>query len=314
MKKEYAIYPFEYMNITQRHDEGNHIPHWKPDTNYSDKPIDEACKDYGRSYFDPQNDYIIEEIIGLDTSDTRAYTNTARLRTLNKVISPINQDKEEYLYITLTHINEDNLRQLKKGQILKIGDKLILEGTDGNTTGNHFHMTMNHGTYYGKYQNTNDSWVFCYEKSLLPDEAYYIDKNFTKIKNSAGYNFKEVPIEKVGTPVSRNTKENQVKVEIDNLRARNKPYGAILGYINKGVYNILERVINGEYLWFRVDKDIWIAYSENWCKLYEKEIETEPPTEAPIETPIEKPEEPPIKESFLIKILKYIKKLLNKKD
>lgn len=312
--KEYAIYPFEYMNITQRHDERNHIPHWYPDTNYSDKPIDEACKDYGRSYFVPQNDYIIEEIIGLDTSDTRAYTNTARLRTLNEVISPINPDKEEYLYITLTHINEDNLRQLKKGQILKKGDKLILEGTDGNVTGNHFHMTMNHGKYYGKYKNTNKSWVYCYEKSLLPYEAYYLNKDFTIIKNSAGYIFKDVPKNICGTPVERNKDVEQIEIVVDNLRARQTPNGKILGYTKKGIYNIMDRKNKDDYLWYEIEKDMWVAYDVNWEIIYEKEQLTEPLTEPPTEAPIETPEEPPIKESFIIKILKYIKKLLNKKD
>ena len=52
---EYAIYPFEYINISQRHDEGNHKPHWYNSKNYSDKPWDEALKDTGRYYFVPEN-------------------------------------------------------------------------------------------------------------------------------------------------------------------------------------------------------------------------------------------------------------------
>ena len=53
---EYAIYPFEEMKITQRHDQGNHRPHWDGSTDYSDKPWDEACKDSGTRYFVPGND------------------------------------------------------------------------------------------------------------------------------------------------------------------------------------------------------------------------------------------------------------------
>lgn len=310
MKKEYAIYPFEYMGISQRHDTGNHKPHWYNVKDYSDKPIDEACKDTGRDYFVPQNDYIVEEVIGRDDSDTKKFTNSVRLKSKNKLVSPIDPSKEEYLYLTLTHMNEDNLRQIRVGQELKKNSRYLLEGTDGRNSGNHFHVTMNHGKYFDKHLNSNKCWVFCYEKSLLPDEAFYIDKSFTTIKNSAGYNFKEVPIERIGTPVSRNTKENQVEVVADNLRARNKPYGAILGYINKGIYNILEIVINGEYEWFRVDQDVWIAYSENWSKLYEKEIETTPPTEPPTEitteTPTQPIEEQPVEESPITKIIKKI--------
>lgn len=316
MKKEYAIYPFEYMGISQRHDTGNHKPHWYNSKNYSDKPIDEACKDTGRSYFVPQNDFIVEEVIGRDDSNTKKITNSVRLKSKNKLVSPIAPNKEEYLYITLTHMNEENLRQIRVGQELRKNSRYLLEGSDGIGTGNHFHITMNHGKYYGIHTNSNDVVCFVYEKSLLPDEAFYIDKSFTTIKNSAGYNFKEVPIEKVGTPVLRNTKENQIEVLADNLRARNKPNGAILGYINKGIYNILERVINGEYEWFRVDNDVWIAYSESWSKLYEKEIETTPPTEPPTEIPTETPtqpiEEQPVEESPITKIIKKIIGLLKK--
>ena len=55
--KEYAIYPFKNMNISQNWNEGNHIPHWQNSKNYSDKPWDEAGKDSGREYFIPQNDF-----------------------------------------------------------------------------------------------------------------------------------------------------------------------------------------------------------------------------------------------------------------
>ena len=37
MNKEYAIYPFRYMNITQRHDEGNHYAHSANVTNRTAK-------------------------------------------------------------------------------------------------------------------------------------------------------------------------------------------------------------------------------------------------------------------------------------
>ena len=312
MKKEYAIYPFEYMGISQRHDTGNHKPHWYNSKDYSDKPIDEACKDTGRSYFVPQNDFIVEEVIGRDDSDTRAYTNSVRLKSKNKLVSPIDPNKEEYLYLTLTHMNEDNLRQIRVGQELRKNSRYLLEGTDGKNSGNHFHITMNHGRYYNIHTNSNGALCFVYEKSLLPDEAFYIDKSFTTIKNSAGYNFKEVPIEKVGTPVLRDIKVEQVEIVVDNLRARNKPNGAILGYINKGIYNVLERVINGEYEWFKVENDIWIAYNNNWGKLYEKEIETAPLTEPPTETPTQPIEEQPVEENPITKIIKKIISLLKR--
>ena len=68
--KEYAIYPFRVMNISQNWNQGNHIPHWKDSKDHSDKPWDEAGNDSNRSYFEPQNDFIIEEILGLNNNIT----------------------------------------------------------------------------------------------------------------------------------------------------------------------------------------------------------------------------------------------------
>lgn len=51
MDKEYVIYPFRYMNITQRHDQGTHISNWNPPADYSDLPWDKAVKDGGQELF-----------------------------------------------------------------------------------------------------------------------------------------------------------------------------------------------------------------------------------------------------------------------
>jgi len=184
---EYAIYPFDEMKITQRHDEGNHKPHWYGSTNYSDKPWDEACKDSGRSYFVPGNDYVIEQILGAGTS----ITNTVRLKSVNKLKTPYKEDLD-YLFITLTHMEEEDLHEVYVGQVIHKGEKILREGMDGQATGNHFHCTANFGKYYGLLENSNGKWCYTYEKSLLPDEAFYIDKNKTTIYNANGYNFKEV--------------------------------------------------------------------------------------------------------------------------
>lgn len=263
--KEYAIYPFQYMNITQNWNQGNHIPHWKKSTDYSDKPWDEACKDSGRDYFIPQNDFIVEEVLGINSN----ITNSVRLKSVNKLYLPYKLDPD-YLHLTLTHMNEDNLKQVKKGQILKKGDKILLEGMDGPATGNHFHVTANLGSYHGILKNSNGSWCYTYDKSLLPEEAFYIDTNFTIIKNSNGSKFQNIPIEKVGTPVLRNELVEQVEVLIDNLRARIAPNKEIIGYVNKGLYDVLEKQVVENYIWIKIEENLWFAYSESWSKLYPK--------------------------------------------
>lgn len=268
--KEYAIYPFSVMNISQNYNQGNHVPHWQGSTNYSDKPWDEACVDSGRSYFEPQNDYIIEEVLGINSG----ITNTVRLKSVNKLYIPF-KEEADYLYLTLTHMNEDNLKQVKVGQVLSKGSKILLEGTDGIATGNHFHITANLGKYYGLKENSNGKWCYTYDKSLLPQEAFYVDTSFTVVKNSQGSVFKEKPTDKVGTPVARNEQLDQVEVLIDNLIARN---GASknckrLGYINKGIYNYTSKQNNDGYVWYQVENGIYIASDGKWCNELPKNTE-----------------------------------------
>lgn len=181
---EYAIYPFNYIRITQRHDEGNHLKHWNPFIDYADKPWDEGVKDSGRSYFIPQNDYLVEEIIETSWS--------IRLRTLNKVKTPF-KDEPDYLKLTLTHIEKADLEKIKVGQILKKGSRYLLEGK-GGADAYHFHCTANFGNYYDIKKNANGKYCFVYDKSLLPDEAFYVDPSFTTIINAKGYTFKQVPL------------------------------------------------------------------------------------------------------------------------
>lgn len=182
---EVALYPFEYMRITQRHDEGNHLKHWNPTPNpfYTDKPWDEACLDSGKSYFVPQNDFKVIEKLGNQKTGC-----SVRLESVNKLKIP--KEKEPIkLELTLTHMNEENFNKVKEGQILKKGSKILMEGTSGSASGNHFHCTVNVGGYSGFIKNSNGKYVFAYKKSLLPNEAFYVDTTKTQILNSKKYNF-----------------------------------------------------------------------------------------------------------------------------
>ena len=274
--KEYAIYPFKFMNITQRHDQGNHINHWKQSTNYSDKPWDEAGKDSGQDVFSPMNDFKIIKILGLNSSTT----NTIILQSVNKLYMPYKKEAD-YLFLTLTHINESDLKNLKVGQIIKKGEQnqFIREGTDGYATGNHFHITANLGKYYGLLQNSNGSWCYTYDKSLLPNEAFYIDLNHTIIHNAKSYSFQIVPeIYKYGFPVARNEYIDQVEILVDNVIARSTPRikdDNILGYMNKGIYNVNKMEVADGYVWYE-NNDFWFAFSTEWCRLLPKKDLNQP--------------------------------------
>ena len=266
--KEYAIYPFQTMNISQNYNQGNHIPHWKDSTNYSDKPWDEAGADSGRDYFIPQNDFVVEEILGINTN----VTNSVRLRSVNKIYIPYKNDAD-YLYLTLTHMNEDNLGEIRVGQVLKKGMKILREGNDGLATGNHFHITANIGKYYGLLKNSNGAWCYTYEKSLLPEEAFYVDHDFTSIIDSKGSSFLSVPqdILEIGTPILRDEKLNELEIKVSNLRCRTKPSldSEIIGYLKKGIYNYFDSIESDGYVWYNVGIG-YVAYHNDWINVYSK--------------------------------------------
>lgn len=319
MNREFAIYPFRYMNITQNHNQGNHIGHHKGSKNYSDKPFDEACKDGGKSYFEPKNDFIIEEVLGLGTT---AVTNSVRLKSVNKLYIPY-KEEPDYLYLTLTHMNEDNLKQVKKGQILKAGTKILMEGDDGWSTGFHFHITANLGKYYGLLKNTNGSWCFTYDKSLLPNEAFYLDTNWTKVIYANGYAFQPVPkAEPVGTIVERDENVDQIEVKVPQLYCRTEPNkkGKILGYTKQGIHNYTDKTNADGYDWYYIGAG-WIAYTSDWCNLYPKK-EEEPPKqeESVVEKPkteeenvtIEEKQEETSKSNFLLDLINAIVNLIKK--
>lgn len=213
---EVALYPFECMRITQRHDEGNHLAHWSP-TPYpllTDKPWDEACKDGGKSYFTPWNDFKVVEKLGNQKTGC-----SVRLESVNLLKIPFQKDPVK-LELTLTHMDQANFNKVKTGEILKKGTKVLMEGTSGQASGNHFHCTVNIGAYEGFCKNSNRKYVFAYKKSLLPNEAFYVDTNKTEILNSKKYNF-------VGVNYKRGMRCQEV-ANIDDFLAQ-KVRGDIFG-------------------------------------------------------------------------------------
>ena len=235
---EVSLYPFEYMRITQRHDEGNHLPHWNPTPHplYTDKPWDEACKNGGRSYFTPFNDYRVVEKMGTQKSGY-----SVRLESVNLLKTPYQKDPLR-LELTLTHMNKDSMDKIKEGDILKKGTKILMEGNSGQASGYHFHCTVNIGLYDGFRKNSNNKYVFAYQKSLLPDEAFYVDTNKTEILNSKKYNF-------IGVNYKKGMR-NQEIANIDDFLAT-KIRGDVYGEYTEESVKVFQkkenlRVTNGE--------------------------------------------------------------------
>ena len=190
MSINYLTYPTRVMNITQNYSNSySHAPHSQGSP--ADYPIDEACGDSGRDWFYcPCDEMQVAHIYGVNNS---AKTNTIWLQSTSKVTGPFGED---YVTILITHPNDDDLSKLSEGQTFKRGQQICREGNDGNATGYHFHMAVGTGKFTGSgwVKNSKNAWVNSTTgKQLKPEEAFYIDKTFTTLKNANGISFQELP-------------------------------------------------------------------------------------------------------------------------
>lgn len=91
--------------------------------------------------------------------------------------------------LAMTHMN--NLNGYKVGNVYHSGDTIYYEGkkapnTNVNITGNHIHLEIGKGKQTGKVK-INGTWQL---KDLINIEDYfYIDDNYTSIKDDNGYKF-----------------------------------------------------------------------------------------------------------------------------
>lgn len=263
MEKNYFTYPKKVMNISQTYlGTYSHYPHITGIP--KDYPIDDSGASSHDAIFCNCDELEVVRISGIGQSDV---TNTIWLCSTTPVVTPTFTD---YAFIIYTHPNDEDLKEIKVGQKFKRGDVITYEGTDGMVTGAHVHIVVGRGKSSGWTKNTNGKWVIVGD-TKKPEEVLFIDPDFTEIKNNRGLIFKNLPKSYLGSPVIRDKTKNQLEVKVEQLRARKTPNGEILGYIHLGIYNILSQQMNGDYTWYQVEEDKWIAYKEEWITLYLKE-------------------------------------------
>lgn len=184
------IYPTKTMNITQSYD-GAYSHKAESSGKPCAYPIDENCGSSDRDYFYAPCDLIVKRVYGVG----QVGTNTIWLESKNKV--ELANGKSSYVTIRVTHPNDDTLKKFKVGQEFKQKDKMFLEGNDGHATGYHFHIEVNNCKFKeldgnGWVKNNKGAWVTS-PKSMKPEQAFYVDKKFTKVKGNAGLKFKNLP-------------------------------------------------------------------------------------------------------------------------
>ena len=183
----------ETMRITQNYNEtASHYNHSHGTP--VDYPIDCAGVDGRQSAYFAPVDMKVVAIRGVGNYAT----NTIWLETVEPVETPTFTD---IVWLTLTHWNDGSITsKFKVGDIIKAGEIIAYEGTDG-ATANHLHVTCGRGHCDNWTQNSKGSWVMS-GTSLPPEQVMYINDSFTKCVDSGGLVFKSMLKEEV-TPVTK---------------------------------------------------------------------------------------------------------------
>lgn len=220
MKKNYLVYPVKNMNITQTYSgKTSHL--YNTMGSPKDYPFDEAGESAQREYmYCPCDEMILKRIYGVGNGGT----NTLWLQSTKEVIFA--DGTSGYFTLMVIHPNDDDLKKLKVGQLFKRGEKICREGTDGISTGNHFHFSGGKGKMKGSgwVQNTKGKWVLCVtDETEKPEKLFYIDTSFTKVIKNGGLSFKKLPEEKATEKTKNKTVSRIYIVTTSLLNVRKGP-------------------------------------------------------------------------------------------
>ena len=241
----YLIYPLKIMNITQNYkDDFSHKKHTIG--NPKDYPIDDNCGTTARTgyFYCPCDEMIVKKIYGVGLRST----NVLWLESTSKVITPTFND---YVTIMVAHSEDQDFENIYVGKKYRKFEKIVQEGKDGYATGYHFHIVVGRGKFRGSgwTRNTNGIWVInTINGGIKPEEAFFIDKDFTKVLNMRDIKFLDLKEQKL----------NYFYVTANSLNVR---YGPGLNYkirntLPKGTRLIVYENISS---WSRISENEWVS-------------------------------------------------------
>lgn len=91
-------------------------------------------------------------------------------------------------YMTVLTMHDNDVSNLKVGDVIKQGSVYFEEGRKGYTTGNHIHLAVGKGKFTGNgwYENSYGNWVINNQYDV--HKGLFLDSN-TIVKNDGGYNW-----------------------------------------------------------------------------------------------------------------------------
>lgn len=150
--------------------------------------------------------------------------------------------------------------KVKRGDKVGKGQQLGNMGNSGYSFGNHLHFELRKGANDRNHVVNPMNYLMLENRNIIvsTQSLYYDEIRYRQTS--------------IGTPVPRNPLVDQVEVLIDDLNVRTKPsiHGDRLGYATQGIYNILDVGKAGDFTWYEIENDMWIAFSEKWARYYPK--------------------------------------------
>ncbi len=168
---EKPLYPSPYMRITQGYNVGTHLDSFA---------IDEAGSDSGI-------DFILAPFTGVIKKIYPEDANEVWLESVDKVEYPDGTID----YMTMMFAHDNDVSNLKVGQVISKGTRFYEEGTKGNATGNHVHIECGKGKFTGSGWHKNNAGYWSINNPKKPTECLWIDDTI-KILDSKGYTFRKV--------------------------------------------------------------------------------------------------------------------------
>ena len=170
---------------------------------------------------------------------------------------------KDYMTLWTAHDNTPS----KVGTKFKQGEIYSRMGTAGGVA-RHCHLEVQKGKFKKATKYTSQG-SYKFDNMIEPFNALFLTED--TIFKYSDYKWTRLP-DTIGTPVERNEYVDQIEVIVDLLRARKEPSlkGSILGFTEKGIYNIISKTEADDYTWYQIEDNIWIAYNSEWEILYPK--------------------------------------------
>lgn len=191
----YPIFPQRVCNVTQSWN-GSYNHYLYSSGRPADYPIDIADADGSRQAFYAPCRMECVKIYGQITG-VKGVANGAWFTSVEPCDFP--DGTRDYLTIKFVHMNNDDFPGIRTGRIYEKYEYVGREGTTGEATGNHLHVTAGKGRMKGTgwTKNSKNQWVLqTTGGQFKPDSLLWLDPAFTQMRSQQNMAFQTLPQEK----------------------------------------------------------------------------------------------------------------------